>query len=156
MKTILKLLGSIQSNYWGGYIPPCFRTTDFDASFAQYTNFRESKGKVLYYVYITKYHKIIHDTDIFFRILKRALYEFPTIFGNFLSGNAYSLKHSFQKDDQQNKKTKKIKLRWKILVGLQPIYLLNVLGMSSKSSCATLCHFKKYAFHHKNKPLEVS
>ena len=37
-----------------------------------------------------------------------------------------------------------------MLVGLQPTYLLNVLGMSSKSSCATLCHFKK------SKPLEVS
>ena len=26
MKTILKLLGRIQSNYWGGYIPPGFGT----------------------------------------------------------------------------------------------------------------------------------
>ena len=33
-----------------------------------------------------------------------------------------------------------------MLVGLQPIYLLNVLGMSSKSSCATLCLFKKSKF----------
>ena len=33
-----------------------------------------------------------------------------------------------------------------MLVGAQPIYLLNVLGMSSKSSCATLCHFKKSEF----------
>ena len=33
-----------------------------------------------------------------------------------------------------------------MLVGLQPIYLLNVLGISSKSSCATLCHFKKSKF----------
>ena len=41
------------------------------------------------------------------------------------------------------KKTKKIKLRLKMSVGLQPFDLLNVLDMSSKSSCATLCHFKK-------------
>ena len=27
MKTILKLLWGLQSNYWGGYIPPCFGTT---------------------------------------------------------------------------------------------------------------------------------
>ena len=33
-----------------------------------------------------------------------------------------------------------------MLVGLQPIYLLNVVGMSSKSSSATLCHFKKSKF----------
>ena len=34
-----------------------------------------------------------------------------------------------------------------MLVGLQPIYLLNVLGMSSKSFCAaTLCYFKKSKF----------
>ena len=33
-----------------------------------------------------------------------------------------------------------------MLVGLQPIYLLIVLGMSSKSFCATLCHFKKFKF----------
>ena len=33
-----------------------------------------------------------------------------------------------------------------MLVGLQPIYLLNVLGVSSKSSSATLCHFKKAKF----------
>ena len=31
------------------------------------------KGKVLYYVYITKYHKIIQDTEIFCKILKRAV-----------------------------------------------------------------------------------
>ena len=43
-------------------------------------------------------------------------------------------------------KRQNIKLRLKILVGLQPIYLLNVLGMSSKSSCATLCHFKNSKF----------
>ena len=46
----------------------------------------------------------------------------------------------------KNKKTKKIKLKLKMLVGLQPIYLLNVLGKSSKSSCATFCHFKKSKF----------
>ena len=46
----------------------------------------------------------------------------------------------------KNKKTKKIKIKLKMLVGLQPIYLLNVVGMSSKSSCATLCHFKKPKF----------
>ena len=63
-----------------------------------------------------------------------------------MSGNAYSLKHAFQTDDQQNKNTKKIKLRLKMLVGLQPIYFLNVLDMSSKSSCATICHFKKSKF----------
>ena len=35
-----------------------------------------------------------------------------------------------------------------MLVGLQPTYLLNVLGMRLKSSCAsaTLCHFKKSKF----------
>ena len=62
-----------------------------------------------------------------------------------MSGNAYSLKHAYQKDSQRNKKTKKIKLRLKMLVGLQPIYLLQVVGMSSKS-IATLCHFKKSNF----------
>ena len=30
-----------------------------------------------------------------------------------------------------------------MLVGLQHICLLDVLGMPSESSCATLCHFKK-------------
>ena len=44
----------------------------------------------------------------------------------------------------KTKKTKKIKLRLKLmLVGLQPISLLNVLRMSSKSSYVTPCHFKK-------------
>ena len=33
-----------------------------------------------------------------------------------------------------------------MLVGLQPIYLLNVVGMSSKSSRAILCRFKKSKF----------
>ena len=33
-----------------------------------------------------------------------------------------------------------------MLVGLQLIYLLDVLGMSSKSSYATLGHFKKSKF----------
>ena len=33
-----------------------------------------------------------------------------------------------------------------MLVGLQPIYLLNVVGLSSQSSSATLCHFKKSKF----------
>ena len=33
-----------------------------------------------------------------------------------------------------------------MLIGLEPIYLLNVLGVSSKSSCATLRHFKKSKF----------
>ena len=33
-----------------------------------------------------------------------------------------------------------------MLVGLQPIYLLNVLGMSSKSFCATRCPFKTSKF----------
>ena len=33
-----------------------------------------------------------------------------------------------------------------MLVGLQPIYLLNVVGMSSKSSSAILCRFKKSKF----------
>ena len=33
-----------------------------------------------------------------------------------------------------------------MLVGLQPIYSLNVLGMSSNSPYATLCHFKKPKF----------
>ena len=37
-------------------------------------------------------------------------------------------------NETKNKKTKKIKLRLKMLVGLQPIYLLDVLGMSSKPS----------------------
>ena len=31
------------------------------------------KRKVLYYVYITKYHSIIQDTEIFSKILKRAV-----------------------------------------------------------------------------------
>ena len=31
------------------------------------------KSKVLYYICITKYHKIIQDTELFFRILKRAV-----------------------------------------------------------------------------------
>ena len=33
-----------------------------------------------------------------------------------------------------------------MLVGLLPIYLLDVLGMSSKWSCATLYHFKNFPF----------
>ena len=45
--------------------------------------------------------------------------------------------------ETKNKKTKKIKIRLKMLVSLQPIYLLNLLGMSSKLFCATFCHFKK-------------
>ena len=49
-------------------------------------------------------------------------------------------------NETKNKKTKKIKLRLEMLVGLQLTYLLNVLGMSSKSSCATLCHFNKSKF----------
>ena len=49
-------------------------------------------------------------------------------------------------NETKNKKTKKIKLRSKMLVILQPIYLQDVLGMSSKSSCATFCHFKKSKF----------
>ena len=42
-----------------------------------------------------------------------------------------------------------MKLRMKMLVGLQPIYFLDdvgLLGMSSKSSCGTPCHFKKPKF----------
>ena len=46
-------------------------------------------------------------------------------------------------DETKNKKTKNIQLRLKMLVSLPPIYLLSVLVMTSKSSCATLCHFKK-------------
>ena len=46
----------------------------------------------------------------------------------------------------KNKNTKKIKLRLKMLVGLQLIYLLDELSMSSKSSGATLCHLKKFKF----------
>ena len=49
-------------------------------------------------------------------------------------------------NETKNKKTKKIKLKLKMLVGLLPIYLQNVLGMTSKSSCATLCYFKKSKF----------
>ena len=44
-------------------------------------------------------------------------------------------------NETKNKKTKKIKLRLKMLVGLQPIYLLNVQDMLSKSSCATRLSF---------------
>ena len=33
-----------------------------------------------------------------------------------------------------------------MFLGLQPIYLLDKLGMSLKSFCATLCHFKKCKF----------
>ena len=33
-----------------------------------------------------------------------------------------------------------------MLIGLQPIYLLNVVGMLSKSSSAILCRFKKFKF----------
>ena len=43
-------------------------------------------------------------------------------------------------------KTKKLKLRLKRLIGMQFIYLLDMLGKSSKSSCATSCHFKKTKF----------
>ena len=49
-------------------------------------------------------------------------------------------------NETKNKKAKKIKLRLKMLVGLQPIYLVNVVGVSSKSSCATLYLFKKSKF----------
>ena len=34
---------------------------------------KNQKGKVLCYVYITTYHKIIQDTEIFSRIRKRAV-----------------------------------------------------------------------------------
>ena len=34
---------------------------------------KNQRGKVLYYVYITKYHKIIQDTETFSRIQKRAV-----------------------------------------------------------------------------------
>ena len=46
----------------------------------------------------------------------------------------------------KNKNTKEIKLRLKMLVGLQLIYLLDELSMSSKSSGVTLCHLKKFKF----------
>ena len=40
-------------------------------------------------------------------------------------------------NETKNKETEKIKLGMKVLVGLQPIYLLDELGMSSKLPCAT-------------------
>ena len=49
-------------------------------------------------------------------------------------------------NETKNKKTKKIKLRLKLMVGLLPIYILNLLGLLQKLSCATLCHFKKFKF----------
>ena len=51
-------------------------------------------------------------------------------------------------NETKSKKTLKMKLRLKMLVDLQPIYFLNVglLGMLSKSSCATPCHFKNLKF----------
>ena len=70
------------------------------------------KGKVLYYVYITKHHKIIQHTEIFFRILKRAVILISKNLGKFVERQRI-LKHAFQKDDQRNKKTKKIKLTLK-------------------------------------------
>ena len=42
------------------------------------------KRKVLYYVFITKYHKIIQDTEIFFRILKRTVTLIPKNLWKFL------------------------------------------------------------------------
>ena len=42
------------------------------------------KGKVLYYVYITEYHKIILDTEIFSRILNRAVILISKNFWKFL------------------------------------------------------------------------
>ena len=47
----------------------------------------------------------------------------------------------------KSKRTEKIKLKLKMLVGLQHIYLLDVhLGMSSISSFATLSHFENFKF----------
>ena len=49
--------------------------------------------------------------------------------------------------ETKNKKTKKKKRKIKMMVGLvQSIYLLNVVGMSSKLFCATLCHVKQSKF----------
>ena len=48
-------------------------------------------------------------------------------------------------DETKNKKAKKIKLRLNVDRPAAK-YLLNVPGMSPKSSCATLCHFKKSKF----------
>ena len=65
-----------------------------------------------------------------------------------MSGNACSLnskvsKVCIPKTRLTKLKTKKIKLKLKMLEGLQPIYLVDERGMSPKSSCATPCHFKK-------------
>ena len=56
--------------------------------------------------------------------------------------------------ETKNKKTKKIKLRLKMLIGLQTIYLLNVKGMSSKSSFATHATSKSLSFPSEKKAVE--
>ena len=69
---------------------------------------------------------------MFFRILKRAIILISKNLWKFLEWQriySCSLKHAFQTDDQRNKKTKKIQQRLKMLVDLQPIFLLKVLGM---------------------------
>ena len=85
-----------------------------------------------------------------FRILKRAIILISKNLWKFLEWQriySCSLKHAFQTDDHRNKKTKKIKQRLKIKkIDLQPIFLLKVLGMSSKLSCATLCTSKSPSF----------
>ena len=100
-------------------------------------------------MFLIKYYKIIQDIEIFSEIPKRAVI--------LISKNLWKC---FERQRMQSKvcitktrltklkqKTKKINLRLKMLVGLlQPIYLRDVVGMSSKSSCATPCHFKKFFF----------
>ena len=94
-------------------------------------------------------HKIIQDTGFFpvAGIPKRAVILIFKNLGKFLERQRMLSKACIAKTHKIKNKTKNIKLRLKMLVGLQPIYLLNVLGMSSKSSCAaTLCHFKTSKF----------
>ena len=97
------------------------------------------KCMMLYYEYITTILQNVQNAEIFSGISKLAVI--------LISKNPLAATHVVQSmhskdtiNETKNKKTKKIKLRLKMLVGLQPIYLLNVLSMLSKSSCATHCH----------------
>ena len=50
MQTILKLLGGIQSNYWGGYIPPGFGTPDSYHGGPYFKNFGKLYGNRVRFV----------------------------------------------------------------------------------------------------------
>ena len=102
---------------------------------------------MLYCEYITKYHKIFQNAEIFFRIPKRAVLLISKNFWKFLMRQRMHSKNTI--DDIKNKTTKNIKLRMKMLAGLhalQPIYLLDMQDMSSKLSCTLFTISKNLCF----------